>query len=77
MKLASAFGASLFNSRGMDAMVDRRTLEQRRDDDFEALMRALNEAIAHAKGEPEGAGVRIFVPDESLIEKCVEKETDH
>lgn len=34
-------------------MVDHRTPEQRRDDDFEAIRRGLNEAIAHAKGEPE------------------------
>lgn len=75
MKLASASGASLLNAEGMDTMIDRRTLKQRRDGDFEALMCALSEAIAHAKGEPEGAGVRVFVPGESLIEKCGAKET--
>ncbi len=38
-------------------------------------MCALSEAIACAKGEPEGAGVRVFVPGESLTEKWVAKET--
>ncbi len=46
-------------------MVSHRAPEQRCDDDFEAIRRGLNEAIAHAKGEPEADGVRIHVPDES------------
>lgn len=50
----------------MDAVVDHRTPEQRRDDDFEAIRRGLNEAIAHAKGDAEArerASMLTFVGD--------------
>lgn len=43
-------------------MTDKRTPEQRRDDDFEGIMRGLTEALANVKGEPEGARVRIHRP---------------
>lgn len=44
------------------AVTDKRTSEQRRDDNFEGIMRGLTEALANVKGEPEGAGVRIHRP---------------
>ncbi|MNR33323.1 hypothetical protein D3C85_1509890 [compost metagenome] len=44
------------------AVTDKRTPEQRRDDDFEGIMRGLTEALANVKGEPEGTGVRIHRP---------------
>ena len=58
-------------------MVDHRTPEQLRDDDFEAIKRGLNEAIAHAEGEPEASGVRVHVPDESPPRTRAAIETDH
>jgi|ThiBiot_300_plan_2_1041538.scaffolds.fasta_scaffold112358_2 hypothetical protein len=57
-------------------MVDHRTPEQRRDDDFEAIRRGLNEAIAHAKGEPEAGGDRILVSDETPAKICAPIEAD-
>lgn len=40
-----------------------RTPRQRRDDDFSAIMAGMEEAVAHAEGRPEGAGVRIHAPE--------------
>lgn len=43
-------------------MTDTQTAEQRRDDDFDSIMKGLTEAAAHAEGPPEGEGVRVQVP---------------
>ena len=43
-------------------MADTQTSEQRRDDDFDSIMKGLAEAAAHAEGGPEGEGVRVHVP---------------
>ena len=43
-------------------MTDTQTAEQRRDDDFDSIMKGLAEAAAHAEGGPEGDGVRVYVP---------------
>lgn len=42
-------------------MPDTRASKQRRDDDFDAIMKGLNEAIADAEDAPKGACVH--VPD--------------
>lgn len=43
-------------------MKDTRTPDQIRDDDFAGIVAGLEQAIAHAEGRPEGAGVKVFVP---------------
>lgn len=57
-------------------MLDHRTPEQRRDDDFEAIRRGLNEAIAYAKGESEVGDNRILVSDETPAKTCAPIEAD-